>query len=85
MAWLEACTPARTSAQLPARTVEILAAAYELSPAEVIHDVAVLQAYPWSGLDLLVWLRNSHQWPASTCVYYLAALRRTLRGQSPVT
>jgi hypothetical protein len=82
LSWREPCIPPDTSSQLPARTVQILAEAYELSPGEVEHDVAVLQARPWSGLDLLVWLRVRHAWHASTCVYYLAALRRVLRGQS---
>ena len=80
MAWLEACTPARTSAQLPARTVEILAAAYELSLHEVEQDLTVLQAHAWSSIDLLEWLRRTHGWHASSCVYYLAALRRALSG-----
>ena len=70
--------------ELPARTVQILAEAYELNPDEIEHDVTVLHACPRSGVKLLVWLRDRHQWHASTCVYYLAALRRALRGQSPV-
>ena len=77
--------PQLTSPEALASSVLILAEAYELTPAEVEYDVAVLQAYPWSGLELLVWLQDRHHWHASTCVYYLAALRRTLRGQSPVT
>jgi hypothetical protein len=68
---------------LPAHTVQILAEAYELSPDEVEHDVAVLQAHSWSGVDLLAWLRCRHGWHASTCVYYLAALRRALNGMPP--
>ena len=71
------------AARLPARTVQILAEAYELSPDEVEHDVAVLQAQAWSGLGLLVWLRDRHHWDASTCVYYLAALLRALQGMPP--
>ena len=84
MPWREPCSSAHTSAQLPPRTVLILAEAYELDTAEVEQDVAVVQASPWSGLGLLVWLRDRHRWHASTCVYYLAALRRALRGQSPI-
>ena len=66
--------------ELPARTIQILAEAYELSPDEVEQDVAVLQAHSWSSIDLLEWLRRTHGWHASTCVYYLAALRRGLAG-----
>ena len=69
--------------ELPARTLQILAEAYELSPNEVEQDVAVLQAHSWSSIDLLEWLRCTHGWHTSTCVYYLVALRRALRGQSP--
>ena len=66
--------------ELPARTVQILAEAYELSPDDVQQDVAVLQAHAWSSIDLLEWLRRRHGWHVSTCVYYLAALRRALSG-----
>ena len=66
--------------ELPARTLQILAEAYELSPDEVEQDVAVLQAHSSSSVDLLEWLRRRHGWHASTCVYYLAALRRALNG-----
>ena len=81
----ESCIPLRTNPQLPTRTIQILAEAYELSSDEVQYDVSVLQASSRSGLDLLVWLRARHDWSASTCVYYLAALRRVLRGQAPFT
>jgi hypothetical protein len=66
--------------ELPARTVQILAEAYELSPDEVEQDVAVLQAHASSSIDLLERLRRRHTWDTSTCVYYLVALRRALRG-----
>ena len=66
--------------ELPGRTLQILAEAYELSPDEVEQDFAVLQAHASSGIDLLESLRRRHAWSASTCVYYLAALRRALRG-----
>ena len=39
--------------ELPARTLQILAEAYELSPDEVEQDFAVLQAHASSSLDLL--------------------------------
>ena len=64
--------------ELPARTLQILAEAYELSPDQVEQDVAMLHAHPWSGIAFLEWLRRTHGWDASTCVYYLAALRRAL-------
>jgi hypothetical protein len=66
--------------ELPARTVQILAEAYELSPDDVQQDVAVLRTHTWSSIDLLEWLRRRHGWHVSTCVYYLAALRRALSG-----
>jgi hypothetical protein len=66
--------------ELPSRTVQILAEAYELSPDEVEHDLAILQARSSFGIDLLEWLRRRHGWHASSCVYYLAALRRALSG-----
>ena len=69
--------------ELPARTLRILAEAYELSPAEVEQDVAVVQAHAGSSIDLLEWLRRTHDWHTSTCVYYLAALRPALTGMPP--
>ena len=66
--------------ELPARTVQIVAEAYELSPDEVEQDVAVLQAHASSSINLLEWLWRTHAWHTSTCVYYLAALRRALKG-----
>jgi hypothetical protein len=75
--------PPRTSVQLLARTVLILAEAYELDPADVEHDVALLQAWPAWALCTLVWLKERHRWHASTCVYYLARLHRAVHGQPP--
>jgi hypothetical protein len=83
LSWREACIPPRTPFQLAAQTVQILAEAYELSPEEVEHDASMLHTSSWSGLELLAWVRDRHDWHASTCIYYLAALRRALRGQSP--
>lgn len=69
--------------ELPARTLQILAEAYELSRDEVEQDVAVLLDHPHSGIALLEWLRRTYRWDASTCLYYLAALRRALSGMPP--
>ena len=76
--WPETCIP-RVALELPARIRQILAEAYELRPDEVEPDSAVLQAHSSAGVDVLEWLRRRHGWHASTCVYYLAALRRALR------
>jgi len=81
--WHAVCGPVFTSAPLGPRAIEILAEAYELRPDEVIHDVAALLESASSGLDQLVWLRRRHGWHASTCVYYLAALRRSVMGMPP--
>jgi hypothetical protein len=81
-AWREACTRC-VVLDLSARTVGILAEAYELCTDEVEEDVAVLQRHPRSGVELLEWVRRRHRWHASTGVYYLAALRRALSGMRP--
>jgi hypothetical protein len=60
------------------RDVLILADAYEIKSWQVVADSTTLQMWCWSGLDLLVHLRNKYDWDVSTAVYYLAALRRAL-------
>ena len=70
-AWRDSCTRSMIL-ELPARTLRILAEAYELSPDQ-----------PHSGIALLEWLRRTYRWDASTCLYYLAALRRALSGMPP--
>jgi hypothetical protein len=66
-----------------ADAVQILAAAYELSPDQIEHDLAVVQSAPWSHLDFLQWLRDRHKWDVSTGLFYLAALARALDGEPP--
>ena len=82
--WRGACIPPRTDLQIPrSEAVQILAAAYELNPHEVEHDLAIVQLQPWSHLDFLQWLRGRHKWDVSTGLYYLAALDRALHGKPP--
>src|SRR5215210_9553425 len=74
--WPGTCYGRSTLTPLHPRTVQILAEAYELTPHDVALDNEIIQALPWSGLDLLVWLRRRHNWDASLAVYYLAAIKR---------
>jgi hypothetical protein len=81
--WHRLCKHAPTSLPFEPRHIEILAEAYELGIDNVEFDLALLQLYPWSGLDHLAWLRRRYHWDVSVCVYYLAALRRILMGMPP--
>ncbi len=65
---------------LSPRLILILAEAYEIKPKQVIQDSATIQLWCWSGLELLVHVRDKYDWDASVAVYYLAALRRALDG-----
>jgi hypothetical protein len=65
------------------RTVHILAAAYELEPLDVEHDLATMRLWAGSRVDFVTWLLGRYPWDGSTCLYYLAALQRAARGLTP--
>jgi hypothetical protein len=77
--WLRSCYARSTPTPLDPHTVQILAEAYELTTLDVVLDSEIIQALPWSGLDLLVWLCRRHDWHASLAVNYLAAIKREIR------
>ena len=60
-----------------------MAEAYELGPADVEYDFALLQVSPAWALCTLVWLKERHRGHAPTCVYYLATLHRACMGNRP--
>ncbi len=63
---------------LSPRSILILAEAYEIKPRQVLQDLATVQLWCWSGLELLVHLCQKYDWHVSMAVYYVAALRRAL-------
>ena len=55
--------------------VQILAAAYELEPEEVVEDARLVANWQGSMLALRAALRDRHGWDTSVSRYYVPALR----------
>ena len=64
------------------RSREILAAAYELTEAEVAHDAAHVQQWVDSDHGLIAALEQRHGWSPDSELgpYFLAALRDAFAG-----
>jgi hypothetical protein len=60
--------------------VQILAAAYELEPEEVIRDARLAAAWHGPEHELHAILRDRHAWDASLTPYYVPALFEGLRA-----
>jgi hypothetical protein len=60
------------------RELSILAAAFELTGAQVLDDAACVAAWTGPEAALLDLLAHRHAWDRSVPPYYLAALRRVL-------
>ena len=58
--------------------VQVLAAAYEVEPDEVVRDAVLAANWRGSEQELRALLRERHSWDASIPRYYLAALRTEL-------
>jgi hypothetical protein len=60
------------------RELSILAAAFELTGAQVLDDAACVAAWTGPEAALLDLLAHRHAWDRSVPPYYLAALRRVV-------
>jgi hypothetical protein len=58
--------------------VQVLAAAYELEPEEVVRDAVLAANWRGSEPELRALLRERHAWHPSIPRYYLSALRAEL-------
>ena len=61
--------------------VQVLAAAYELDPDDVVRDARLAASWHGAADELCALLRDRHAWDPSVPGYYVAALQAQLQSR----